>query len=214
MDSLRDPLFVLDRLGMRDPAVPGSQRFSEPWGDSTVAAGLTVRASRRYRAAAQRVFDAWLEPQIAVRWLFATAARPLARAEIDARVGGRFRLVEAGSPTVNEWTGEYLVVDPPGRLVFTLSLEQGPATTVAVEIAEADRGCRLTLHHEGVPRSVAKRFRQRWIGVLYGLDVTLRATASVPAAQFAGGSRRARGVAVGISRAEILPVRWRPQPGS
>jgi uncharacterized protein YndB with AHSA1/START domain len=184
---------------MSEPAVPGPQRFPEPRGERAVAAKLTVRASRRYRAAAQRVFDAWLEPELAVRWLFATATRPLARAEIDARVGGRFRLVDAGGPTVNEWTGQYLVVEPPRRLVFTLSVEHESATTVAVEIAGADRGCRLTLQHEGVPRSVAKRFRQRWIGVLYGLDVTLRATASATSARFAGASLRARGFAVGTS---------------
>jgi len=200
---------------MSELAVPRSPRVSAPRAESPVVAKpdgyvrepqgpatLTVRATRRYRDAAESVFEAWLKPEIAVSWLFATATRPLASAEIDARVGGRFRLAEAGGRTAGEWTGRYLDIEPHRRLVFTLSIEPQPATWVAVEIVKADRGCRLVLEHKGVPRGVAARIRQRWIGILYGLDATLRAAANAPRARFA---RSRRGAGQGMALALETP---------
>src|SRR5258708_6816799 len=46
-----------------------------------------IRVARRYAASSARVFDAWLDPEFAGRWLFATASRPLAHVAIDARFG-------------------------------------------------------------------------------------------------------------------------------
>src|SRR5439155_2680936 len=54
----------------------------------------TLRLMWRFDARAQRVFDAWLDPPFAARWLFATASRPIAHVEIDACVGGAFRFVD------------------------------------------------------------------------------------------------------------------------
>jgi uncharacterized protein YndB with AHSA1/START domain len=123
------------------------------------------------------VFDAWLKPEIAVSWLFATATRPLESAEIDARVGGRFRLVEASGPRANEWTGEHLAIEPYRRLVFTLSASWLPRSVVTISIVELDKGCRLSLAHDGVPRARAQATKERWIGILYGLGATLDAVA-------------------------------------
>ena len=61
---------------------------------SHAGAYRTLRLTYRFDAQPQRVFDAWLDPPLAARWLFATASRPIARVDIDARVGGRFRFVD------------------------------------------------------------------------------------------------------------------------
>ncbi len=165
------------------------------------ATSTTVRITRRYRVPARRVFDAWLQPAIAARWLFATATRPMTRVEIDARVGGRFRLIDESSSVASEHGGEYLAIEPYRRLIFTLSGQPDPSPRkVAVEIAEADGGCRLTLVQEGVPRSRAKQTKQRWIGVLYGLGVTLPATTSV--------------VTEDLARSKRPPVRRLGAPGA
>src|SRR2546422_8524707 len=47
-----------------------------------------------YDAPSARVFGAWLDPEVAGQWLFATASRPMAHAEIDARVEGSFRFMD------------------------------------------------------------------------------------------------------------------------
>jgi uncharacterized protein YndB with AHSA1/START domain len=131
--------------------------------------------TRRYGAPPARVFDAWLDPEVAGRWLFATASHPMADVEIDARVEGSFRFVDQRNGEINEYTGEYIEIVPHRRLVFTLSMEQRPRviTRVRVEIAPLKKGCELTLIHENVPQDHADHIEGRWTGILYGLGVTL-----------------------------------------
>ena|SRR5439155_6467964 len=138
-----------------------------------------LRVARRYDAPPARVFDAWLNPVLASHWLFATASRPLVHVEIDARVEGSFRFVDRlGDST--EYTGRYIEIVPPRRLVFTLSTAQYAhiSTRVTVEIAPLAKGCKLTLIHENVPRDHAEEIEGRWTGVLYGLGMTLDPTST------------------------------------
>jgi uncharacterized protein YndB with AHSA1/START domain len=134
-----------------------------------------VRVSQRFDASPERVFDAWLDPAIASAWLFATASHPIARVEIDARVGGSFRFVERRDRAEMEYAGEYVEIVRPRRLVFTLSLENRPraVTRVTADIVPLESGCELRLVHENVPPDHASRTDGRWTGMLYGLGETL-----------------------------------------
>jgi uncharacterized protein YndB with AHSA1/START domain len=136
---------------------------------------VAIQVAHRYGAPSPRVFGAWLDPDLAGRWLFATASHPIAQFNIDARVGGSFRFVDRRFGDVIEHTGEYLEIVPYQRLVFTLSLEQRPQvyTRVAVEIAPRKNGCVLKLTHEHVPQEHASQVEGRWTGILYGLGATL-----------------------------------------
>ena len=125
---------------------------------------------------AERVFDAWLDPAVAGRWLFATATRPMTDVEIDARVTGSFRFAERSDGKLTQHTGEYLEIVPPGRLAFTLLVGNRTVTRVTVEIAPTRTGCELTLTHAGLPPERAAQSEARWTGILYGLGVTLAAT--------------------------------------
>jgi uncharacterized protein YndB with AHSA1/START domain len=139
-----------------------------------------LRVARRYGASPARVFDAWLDPAIARQWLFATASRPLAHVEIDARVRGAFCFVDRQEAAeVCRYTGEYLEITPPRRLVFTLSVANHVETHVTVEIAPLAKGCRLALLHENVPRGHADHMRGRWTGILFGLGATLESPATL-----------------------------------
>lgn len=134
-----------------------------------------VRVTSEFDAPPERVFDAWLDPGIAGKWLFATATRPAARVAIDARVGGAFRFEEGYDGGRVQHAGVYVVIDRPRRLVFTLSGVKRPrnVTRVCVEIAALDSGCELTLVHENVPQDRAIRTENRWTGMLYGLGKTV-----------------------------------------
>jgi uncharacterized protein YndB with AHSA1/START domain len=91
------------------------------------ASGLILRMTRTFDAAPDRVFAAWTDPEQFGQW-FGPAGMKTVSCEIDAKVGGAWRLMgegkdipgrhEAGRvrPTVS---GKYLEVEPPGRLVFT-----------------------------------------------------------------------------------------------
>ena len=136
-----------------------------------------IRVTSRFSAAPERVFNAWLDPDVAGKWLFATASRPMGHVEIDARVAGSFYIAEQRDRTGH--TGEYVEIVPRRRLVFTLRTEDHPdvPTRVTVEIAPLKSGSELTLIHEDVPPEHASETAARWTGILYGLGVTLTARA-------------------------------------
>jgi uncharacterized protein YndB with AHSA1/START domain len=115
---------------------------------------VKVRVTRRFSAPPERVFDAWLDPEKAGRFLYATKEGEMVRVEIDARVGGRYSIVERRDGQDVDHTGEYLEIDRPHRLVFTLQvpLYSEQADRVTVEIEPADDGCELTLIHETSPQ--------------------------------------------------------------
>lgn len=136
-----------------------------------------IRVSRRFRAPPERVFDAWLDPQVASQWLFATASRPMAKVAIDARIRGAFRLVEGGGGKAAAYSGTYTEIAPPRRLAFTLSAAHHPraVTRVEVEIVPLKTGCNLTVTNENVPPEHASLTETRWTGILYGLGAALGA---------------------------------------
>ena len=175
-----------------DPAVGARQGRYRP--DTDGSAGLhaaerqvrfpgdpkrraSIRIIRRFSLSAERVFHAWLAPEIAGRWLFATASRPMAHVDIDPRVAGSFRFVDRWHDPSLEYRGEYVQIIPHRRLAFTLRSGDEPraVTRVKVDLAALKQGCVLTLTHQRVSPDHAIRTRQRWIGILYGLGVTLDA---------------------------------------
>ena len=136
-----------------------------------------VSVTRRFSASPERVFDAWLDPATVGKWLFATPTGQMVRVEIDARVGGAFAIVDRRDGEDVAHVGQYLEVDRPRRLVFSLCVEKYSAETdrVTIEIAPLDTGCQLILTHEMQPQceEIAKRTEDGWGEVLDGLAATL-----------------------------------------
>ena len=100
---------------------------------------LTV--TRRFNAAAEAVFDAWLDPVGAPKWLFATPNGEMLRADIDPSVGGEFCIVEKREDEVMEHLGEYTVIDRPRRLAFMFTVNMSDDVShVTVDIAPVAGG--------------------------------------------------------------------------
>lgn len=130
---------------------------------------------RRYMPAPrERVFAAWLDPVSLARWM-RPGAEATATAEVDPRVGGRFRIVMKHSGGVTEHTGEYLVIERPARLSFTwisVHTHQIP-TQVTVEFLERDQGTELVLTHRALPESKIEAHRRGWGAILQNLEEVL-----------------------------------------
>ena len=124
---------------------------------------LSVRVSRFIRAPRQRVFDAWLKPEIRRKWWFTSRGPVPTACEIDARIGGSYCIKQIGSdcdtPGIAadyEWImqGEFLEIDAPQRLVFTWNVnhpgEPISDEHVTVEFTEAKGGTDVVITHEGI----------------------------------------------------------------
>ena len=131
--------------------------------DANPTAELSVRVSRFVRAPRERVFEAWIRPELRRKWWGTGRPEGLSVCEIDARVGGRYCMKQTGScdesPDVGsdyEWImqGEFLEVDAPRRLVFTWEVnhpnEPKSDERVTVEFREAEGGTDVTITHEGI----------------------------------------------------------------
>ena len=114
----------------------------------TTTETVLVEVSRHIAASPEQVFDAWLDPDKARRWLFATEGGMMERCEIDPRVGGSFRIDE-GRRRSRRALGTYIEIDRPRRLVmdFGTSFEETP-THITVTIVRRE-GSLLTLHEGG-----------------------------------------------------------------
>jgi len=139
--------------------------------DSTI----TINVVRSFEASPEEVFDAFTDPEIARQWLFAHPEEETVKAEIDARVGGRFTITRRGEADT-EHTGEFLELDRPRKLVFTFAVPRySPAETrITIEIVPQGAGCELTLFHEGVPPEWADATKGGWNSMLGGLEPALR----------------------------------------
>lgn len=106
-----------------------------------------IRVSHRFSASAERVFDAFLDPHKAGQFLFATPTGRNVRCELDARVGGAFKIVDRRDGEDVEHLGTYLELERPHRIVFSFSAPKygSDVSTVTIEIKPLAQGCALTL---------------------------------------------------------------------
>src|SRR5579872_4279579 len=114
---------------------------------------IKIRWTRRFSSSPECVFDAWLDVDRARKWLFSTSSGQMIWLQIDPRVGGLFLVVERRDGVDIEHLGQYLEIERPRRLVFTMAVPQESlrTTRVTVQIAPAKKGCKLRLTHEGIP---------------------------------------------------------------
>jgi uncharacterized protein YndB with AHSA1/START domain len=128
-----------------------------------------LRLERTFKAQVEVVFEAWTSPQLLRRWWPAGPDWETPVAEVDARVGGRLRLVMR-NPSGEEFGGggEYIEISPPHRVVFTWTWdgheEHRGTQLIEVELEERDdRTTRLVLMNRGLEDEEAKRLhREGW----------------------------------------------------
>ncbi|MES0881164.1 SRPBCC family protein [Roseibium sp. SCP14] len=113
---------------------------------------LSVVVSRKFSAPAERVFDAWLDPEILARFMTPGPDMSVPKATTDPKVGGAFEIImQAGDQQIPH-KGIYKEISPHSRLVFTWeSPFSEPDSVVTLEFDEVDGGTELTLTHVKFP---------------------------------------------------------------
>jgi uncharacterized protein YndB with AHSA1/START domain len=101
-----------------------------------------IALTRVFDAPRERVWREWTEPERFADWFGGpTADVPLTSVTMDVRPGGALRLTTMYDAPVRReirWIGEYREVDPPERLVFTISDKppSEPAELVTVVLTD------------------------------------------------------------------------------
>ncbi|MBI1188435.1 MAG: SRPBCC domain-containing protein [Alphaproteobacteria bacterium] len=115
--------------------------------------GHFIRIERRFDVSPERLFDAWVDPGIARRWLFTSPDSETNATDLDPKVGGVWRVTDRRGGVDYAAHGEYLAIDRPHRLVFTMTMPQfsSDIDRITIEIRPDGDGAVLTLLHESAP---------------------------------------------------------------
>ena len=131
---------------------------------------LTLK--RRYNAPPAKVFAAWTEPEKLARW-FGPEGITNVQAELDLRVGGRYRITAESPGDTHEVSGVYREVVTNEKVVFTWAWKSTPEreSLVTVLLKADGGGTLLTLTHDQFFDEGARdRHQQGWTGALDKLE--------------------------------------------
>jgi uncharacterized protein YndB with AHSA1/START domain len=134
---------------------------------------LTLK--RRIKAAPDKIFAAWTDPEKLVRWFGPkeTVAGSV-RAKVDVRPGGRYQMdFETADGGRHQVRGVYREVVAGSHLVFTWVWQSTPEreSVVTVTLIPDGEGTLLTLHHEHFVDQKARDGHERgWNGTLDRLE--------------------------------------------
>ena len=120
--------------------------------------GHTVRLHRVLRAPPERVYRAFLDPQAMVKWLPPHGFTGEVH-ELDARVGGRFRMsfTHFATGQTHSFGGEYLELLPYTRICHTDAFDDAAlpgAMRVTVSFTHVSCGTELSIVQEGIPEAI------------------------------------------------------------
>jgi uncharacterized protein YndB with AHSA1/START domain len=112
----------------------------------------SLTLTRRFRARPEKVWAAWTQPETLIGWFCTTKAKPGSmRAELDVRVGGRYRVsFDMESGEYSEVGGVYREVVPNEKLVFSWAWHSTPEreSLVTVSIKPDGAGALMIFTHE------------------------------------------------------------------
>jgi uncharacterized protein YndB with AHSA1/START domain len=141
----------------------------------------SLMLTRSFKVPRTRVFQAWTDPEELKKWWQLGHGWKLTVADIDLRVGGKYRIGLSSPQTgqLHQVTGTFREISAPERLVYTWSVE-GPGSNheesvVTVEFLDKGTSTDVVLRHD---RLATKESRQNtsdaWLTVLEGLASLLQ----------------------------------------
>ena len=152
---------------------------------SAVVDDNTLRLTRIFDAPRERVFDAWTDQEQFAEW-FGPPGVTTVYCDLDARVGGAWRLLGRNADRSFAVSGKYLEVKRPERLVFTFAwhdkgdhaLPREHETTVRIEFRSLGDKTEITMIQGAfLDRTGVDNHNRGWDGSFSKLDALLRRTA-------------------------------------
>jgi uncharacterized protein YndB with AHSA1/START domain len=133
---------------------------------------VTLVVRRMIRASPERLFEAWTKPDQLQQWWGPESVTCIA-AEVDLRVGGRYRIANQFPDGSVVWIiGEFQVIEPPHRLTYTWQIEESsePSELVTVRFERHDSATEVIVTHTRIrDRATRDRHEKGWLGCLDGL---------------------------------------------
>jgi uncharacterized protein YndB with AHSA1/START domain len=133
---------------------------------------VTLVVRKTIRATAERLFAAWtISEQLKLWW--GPQGVKCVEAEVDLRHGGRYRIANQLPDGKILWiTGEFEVIEPPRKLVYTWRLEPETKRSerVTVQFEPCGEHTEVIVTHERISSEELREMHQQgWRGCLEGL---------------------------------------------
>ena len=109
---------------------------------------LELEVRRTINGPRDAVFEAWTDAELFRQWWVPKSLGvKLLSCEVDARVGGGYRLTfDTGTPEPMAFFGRYLEVTPPSRLVWTNEEDDGGTVVTTVTFEDDEGRTRLVVN--------------------------------------------------------------------
>jgi uncharacterized protein YndB with AHSA1/START domain len=127
-----------------------------------------IEISWTFEAPREEVWREWTEPERFADWYGGPQCPiPLETVSMDVRDGGKWKLVMIIGPREVQWDGEYIEVNAPERLVFTVSDQPDEdlydLCTVVLTELDSDR-TEMLFQQSGshMPAAAYRRAREGW----------------------------------------------------
>ncbi|MDZ4395236.1 SRPBCC family protein [Cypionkella sp.] len=136
---------------------------------------LSLTVSRLIAAPPERVFAAWLDPKMLLKFMTSGEGVSVAHAETDPRVGGRYAITMKVEDREIPHGGTYLEITPHSRLGFTWeSPHSAEGSTISIDFTPQDGGTFVTLTQLRFKSEDSRDGHKRgWTSILNALQATL-----------------------------------------
>ena len=136
---------------------------------------LILTVERRIAAPIEQVFDAWLDPQMLMRFMCPGPGMTTPKASATPEVGGRFDLIMKNGEDEMPHGGVYRQIDRPNRLVFSWeSPFNAEGSTVTLDFRKTGGGTHVTLTHIRFVNQESRDNHERgWTAILAKLEEVL-----------------------------------------
>ena len=148
--------------------MPARESTAEAMTDREIIVTRTIHAPARI------VFEAWSRPEHIKRW-FGPAPYPVTMAEMDFRVGGRYRfaMTAPNGKQMTPFGGEYLEIIPNRKIVFTDAFELPGAEEMIMTVTFDERDGTTTVTVRTSFANAAQKATHVGAGMIDGLELSL-----------------------------------------